>query len=129
MRLIMKLHLEGAARYRIGAYAPGEVTIGETVYTSSLIVTPERLLPDWAPRGVSDLSAADFEGIAALGPEVVLLGTGRQLRFPPVAALRALIDAGIGYEVMDTGAACRTFNILLAEGRRVAAALLMIEAD
>lgn len=126
----MKLQLEaGAARYRIRSYAPGRITIGETVYSASLIVTPEHLIPDWAPQRFSELADTHIEAITMLAPEVVLLGTGRRLRFPPPQVLASLINAGIGYEVMDTGAACRTYNVLVAEGRRVVAALMMIEDE
>jgi uncharacterized protein len=124
----MKFELDsGVGRNSIRTYGPGRVIVGEAVYTASLIVTPDRLIPDWPPQRFDDLAAADIEALVALRPEVALLGTGRRLRFPPAAVLAALIEAGIGYEVMDTGAACRTFNVLAGEGRRVAAALLMIE--
>ena len=64
-------------------------------------------------------------GLLASAPEIVLLGTGTRLQFPPAAVLRPLIDARVGYEIMDTGAACRTYSILMAEGRRVLAALIV----
>ena len=77
------------------------------------------------PAGFDALVAEDFAAIAALAPEVALLGTGSALRFPHPRLTRALVDARIGLEVMDTAAACRTFNILAAEGRRVAAAVFV----
>lgn len=124
----MKIHLEsGAGQNLIRAYAAGRVTINEAVYTASLIVTPQRVIADWPPAGFADLVASHFEAIAALKPEVVILGTGARLQFPAPSVARALVEAGIGLEVMDTGAACRTYNILMSDGRRVAAALLMIE--
>jgi uncharacterized protein len=126
----MKIHLEsGDGRYAIRRYAAGEVAVNEIVYTASLIVTPQQVIADWPPRDFGSLTAEHFEAVLGLRPEVVLLGTGRRLRFPPPALLAGLMRERIGYEVMDTGAACRTYNILMAEGRRVAAALLMIEAD
>jgi uncharacterized protein len=126
----MKIHLEsGAGQYFIRGYAAGEVAVNETVYTDSIIVTPQRVITGWPPRVYQDLAAEHFDAIARLQPEIVLLGTGRRLRFPSPALLTALMRERIGYEVMDTGAACRTYNILTAEGRRVAAALLMIKAD
>jgi uncharacterized protein len=126
----MKIHLEsGAGQFAIRRYAVGEVVVNETVYTGSVIVTPQRVIADWPPQAFRDLVAGHFEMIAQLRPEIVLLGTGQQLRFPSPGLLTALMRERIGYEVMDTGAACRTYNILMAEGRRVAAALLMIEAD
>ena len=84
---------------------------------------PEQLLP-WAPATFAELKAEHFAPIAAMKPEVVLLGTGGKLRFPHPSITRSLSDACIGVEVMDLQAACRTYNILMAEERKVAAALL-----
>jgi len=112
--------------YSIQSYAPGRVVVNGVAYQQSLIVRPERIAP-WGPESVPALTTGDFEELARMGPEIVLLGTGQRQRFPTPALFRCLIDAGIGLEVMDTGAACRTYNILAAEGRSVAAALLMIE--
>jgi uncharacterized protein len=124
----MKIHLEsGAGLNLIRAYAPGSITINQEVYTSSLILTPQRVIADWPPVRFVDLVASHFEAVAALRPEVVILGTGARLQFPAPRVTRALVEANIGLEVMDTGAACRTYNILMSDGRRVAAALLMIE--
>lgn len=124
----MKIQLEmGAGLNQIRAYAPGQVTINQTIYTRSLIVTPQRVIADWPPLTFAELDEAHFEVLAGLRPEVVILGTGARLRFPKPASLRALVEVNVGVEVMDTGAACRTYNILMGDGRRVAAALLMIE--
>jgi len=123
----MKIHLEsGAGQHLIRAYAPGVITINDTAHHRSLIVTPERVL-EWPPESFDDLLAVHFESIAAMQPEVAILGTGARLKFPAPRLIRALVEANIGLEVMDTGAACRTYNILMSDGRRVAAALLMIE--
>ena len=123
----MKIHLEsGAGQNLIHAYAPGSITINNKAYTRSLIVTPAQVA-DWPPVSFEDLLGVHFEMIAGMPLEVVILGTGAKLRFPPSALTRALVEAKIGLEVMDTGAACRTYNILMSDGRRVAAALLMIE--
>jgi uncharacterized protein len=124
----MKIQRElGTGQNVIRSYGPGRIAINQETFTASLIVTPERLVPDWRPREFAQLTAADFETIAALKPEVVLLGTGSRLRFPDPALTRALVIAQIGFEAMDTGAACRTYNVLMGEGRRVAAALLPID--
>jgi uncharacterized protein len=123
----MKFVLEtGSGRNLIDAYSAGQVTVNQRVFVRSLIVTPERVL-EWAPRRFDELAAEHFEPIAALQPEVVLLGTGLRLRWPTPDCLRGLSAARVGLEPMDTGAACRTYNILMSEGRRVVAALLMIE--
>jgi uncharacterized protein len=125
----MKIQLEtGGGQNLIRAYAPGSVTVNSTAYSRSLIVTPETLT-DWPPAGFDDLMAVHFEMLAGMRPEVVILGTGVKLRFPPPRLTRALVEANIGLEVMDTGAACRTYNILMGDGRRVVAALLMIESE
>jgi len=124
----MKIHLEsGIGQNLIRAYAPGRITINEEVYTNSLIVTPHELVAAWPPACFADLLAGHFELITPLRPEVVILGTGARLQFPAPILTRSLVEAGIGLEVMDTGAACRTYNFLMSDGRRVAAALLMIE--
>ena len=91
----------------------------------SFIITADTLVKDWEPRSIDQLMANHFSAIVAMKPELVLLGTGRQLRFPPHALLTPLMEAAIGCEVMDTAAACRTYNILNSEGRRVGAALLL----
>ena len=101
--------------------------INGVAYGQSLVVLPKRMLAAWGPDSAADLRAGDFEAIARLAPEIVLLGTGRQQRFPSPDLYRCLIEKGTGLEIMDTAAACRTYNILASEGRRVAAALLMIE--
>ena len=124
----MKIQLEtGVGRYLVRAYAPGKITIGETIYTSSLILTPQDVIADWSPRVFDELAATHFDALADLKPEMVILGTGARLRFPAPACLAPLARAGIGVEVMDTAAACRTYNILASDGRRVVGALLMIE--
>jgi uncharacterized protein len=124
----MKIQLEsGLGQNLIRRYAPGHITINEQVYAGSLIVTPQQIIADWPPVAFTDLLAGHFETIVALQPEVVILGTGARLQFPAAALVRSLVEANIGLEVMDTGAACRTYNILMSDGRRVAAALLMIE--
>ena len=85
---------------------------------------PATVRTDWATGGFDALTEADFEALAALGVEIVLIGTGSRQRFPAPALLRPLMQARIGFEVMDLGSACRTFNILAGEGRSVAAALI-----
>ena len=110
----------------IRAYAPGRITVNEEVITTSVVLTRERILHDWPPACFEDLSAPLIDALADLDPEVVLLGTGATLHFPDARILAGLYHKRIGFEVMDTAAACRTFNILSGEGRRVVAALLMI---
>ena len=120
----MKLNLEQNPNLNLfTGYAADHVMVNKVRREGSLIVTSERVLV-WTAAGFDDLAADDFVALRELAPEVVLLGTGSRLRFPSPRVLRPLIDAGIGYEVMDLAAACRTYNILATEGRAVAAALI-----
>jgi uncharacterized protein len=122
----MKLHLSNAPGLNlISAYGDGYVQIREQRHQTSLIVLPENLFPNWPVTAFEQLTAAHFDQLADLKPELVLLGTGLRHRFPHPSLYQALIVARIGLEHMDTGAACRTFNILAAEGRKVAAALII----
>ncbi len=123
----MRLTLDsGAGTYRISEYGEGYVTINEERLTASVVVMPERLIRDWGPEAVPDLDTTHLQVVADLNPEVVLIGTGRFQTFPRSELLSPLLSNGVGFEIMDTTAACRTYNILMAEGRTVAAALLMI---
>ncbi|TAN48750.1 MAG: hypothetical protein EPN19_15580 [Betaproteobacteria bacterium] len=108
----------------ITGYGAGFVLVNNARHESSLIVLPERIVP-WDIAGFEALALADFERLAGLDREIVLLGTGARLRFPPPALTRPLIEARIGFEVMDFQAACRTYNFLMTESRKVAAALLL----
>jgi len=126
-RTAVKFHLDQSAGNVFTGHGRDYVRIGETDYRENLLVTPEQLVGSWAPGGFDALSESDFAALAALRPEVALLGTGRTMRFPHPRLTRPLVDAGIGLEVMDTPAACRTYNILAAEGRKVAAAILVGE--
>ncbi|MDY6813791.1 MAG: Mth938-like domain-containing protein [Pseudomonadota bacterium] len=124
----MKLHLDArTGENRVRGYDRTSVRINETTYRRSLLLMPEEIVADWPPATLADLRAEHLEQVAALAPEVVLLGTGARLCFPPPATLAPLHHAGIGVEVMSTDAACRTYNILSGEGRRVLAALLIAE--
>jgi len=109
----------------IRGYDNGEIRIGEQTYRHSLILTHQRVIDDWRPQRFDELETNDFELIHSLDVEILLLGTGPVLNFPDPALTAPLLEAGIGVEVMNTAAACRTFNILLSEGRPVAAALLI----
>lgn len=94
--------------------------------TRSVIIMPEQIVKDWPPQGRDDLTLEHFDTVIAMHPEVVLFGTGPRLWWPSSAMRSAFTRHHIGFEVMDTAAACRTYNILVYEGRNVAAALLMI---
>jgi len=113
-----------SAVYLVQAYGPEGIRVGGRVLTCSLILTPEQIVEDWGPRRIADLDPGHLQTLIALSPEVIVLGTGAVQVFPDPALYFAVLQRRIGCEVMDTGAACRTYNILVAEGRRVAAALL-----
>ena len=125
----MRIQLEtGGQANLIRTYAAGQITVNQDSYTRSVIVLPGQIVADWPPQRFEELALAHIEKLVPLSPEVVILGTGQRQRFPRAELLAPLVVAGIGWEVMDTGAACRTYNILMSEGRNVAAALLMIES-
>jgi uncharacterized protein len=111
--------------YTIHAYSNTELVVGELRFTSSIIILPDRIISDWPIRAMEQLQTSDFEALLELKPDLVLLGTGERQLFPSQDGYRCLTGAGIGLEIMNTPAACRTYNILVGEGRRVAAALIL----
>ncbi len=123
----MQIHLETGDQdeYLIRAYEPGRIRINQESYSASLIVSPRVLQPDWPPAHPDDLSREHIRALLELEPEVVLLGTGTRLQFPAPGVIQDLINAAIGYEVMDTAAACRTYNVLMSERRHVVAGLIL----
>lgn len=138
----MQMHLDSdPGTFGIYAYQPGAVTVGipvpaadihtapppprREVLTRSLVIMPRRLIDDWPPQSFEDLSPEHFALLPDHDVEILLFGSGSRLRWPAPSILAMLLERGIGVEVMDTGAACRTYNILRADGRRVAAALLI----
>jgi uncharacterized protein len=122
----MKFHLDapGGVNF-VRGYGPGQLRVGEQTHTSSVILTATTVIERWRPASVLELTSADLEPVLGLGPELVLLGTGSRQQFPDPQVLRILYEQRIGVEIMDTSAACRTFNVLVAEGRAVAAALIV----
>ena len=94
-------------------------------YSNSVVVLAEEVRSDWNAARFDELSEAHFNYFLALKPEILLLGTGAKQRFPHPRLYRVLTDAHIALECMDTPAACRTYNILVAEDRRVVAAILL----
>lgn len=112
--------------YLVQHYAAGHFVINDREFAESLIVSPRRLIAPWHPGSALELTASDLDPVLGLGPEIILLGTGATQVFPPWAIFAEVFRQRIGVEVMDTGAACRTYNLLMAEGRRVAAALIRI---
>lgn len=121
----MKLHLtSGEGLQLFSGYGPGYVSINNVRYDKCVVVTPQKVV-EWAVSGFDVLTPADFGFIAELKPEIVIFGTGATQRFPPRELARSLAAIGVGVEVMDSRAACRTYNILASESRNVAAAILI----
>lgn len=120
--------------HRFDTAAADEAAAGEAAHGAmrretvrhSLLIMPELLRADWPPGNWDELSPAHFDLIAEYAPEVVLFGSGARLRHPSPRLYAGLTRAGIGVEVMDTGSACRTYNFLMSDRRKVLAALLMI---
>ena len=121
----MKLHLDRGAT-RISSYGPGYFAIGERIVRNAIIISADGTVTPWPPVVPADLDEEHLRQIIAREPEVVLLGTGSRQAFPPPELLRPFVESGLAVEVMDTAAACRTFNVLAAESREVVAGLLPI---
>jgi len=121
----MKLHLISGVGSVFTGHGPGYVEVNKQRYDANLVVLPEQIITGWALAGFDDLTREDFRALLEWKPEIVLLGTGSVIRFPHPRLSVDLTAARIGVDVMDTPAACRTFNVLAAEGRRVAAALIV----
>ena len=117
---------DNTGQYQIRAYAAGQITVNDAVLTHSLIIRNDRLISDWPPQRFEEMTVEHLLSAAELRPEILILGTGARQHFPHPALLAPLQARGIGVEVMDTAAACRTYNVLVAEGRAVVAALFMI---
>jgi uncharacterized protein len=109
----------------IRGYASGEVRIGEALLHSPCIVAADRLITNWPVTQLDAMSVAELAPIFELQPDVVLLGTGARQTLPPSAVREAFAARKVGLEVMDLGAACRTYNILVQEERRVVAVLFL----
>ena len=147
----MKFTLETGENILVHGYKPKEVTISGikpdhpefnsglidewdadshlAIFRQSLLITANGTIKSWSPQTSSELNPEHFLGFSDYQPEVVLLGMGQRLHFPPQDCLSVLQQQNLGYEVMDTPAACRTFNVLAAEGREVLLAMLMLEQD
>lgn len=122
----MKLHLTpGTGQYLVTGYENDRLFINREPYFSSLVVTPNALITDWGATTFADLTEAHFQRLLELDPELVILGTGPRLRFPHPSLFRCLTERQIGIEFMDTQAAARTYNILMAEDRHVVCGLLL----
>jgi uncharacterized protein len=121
----LKLHAERIeGTNAIARHGKDGVVVNGVTHTTSVVVPWRGTVTTWSAQRFELLSADHFAELAAHEPELVIFGSGQKMRFAPPSCLRALIEKGIGFESMDTAAACRTYNVLLAEGRAVLAALL-----
>ena len=122
----MKLHLNVTdGQNAITAHGPGFVMVNHTRLDAAAIVMPDRLISPWPVVDPSAIDLADFSVLLELKPELVIFGSGTSFRFPHPRIMAAFSRAQIGFDVMDTPAACRTYNVLMSEGRNVAAALVI----
>ncbi|MGH8401647.1 MAG: Mth938-like domain-containing protein [Gammaproteobacteria bacterium] len=110
----------------IRAYAPGRINVNDVLISHSFILSPDRLLEDWAPQQHGEITLGSLQAALELKPEILIIGTGSTLHFPEASIMADIQGRGIGLEVLDTAAACRTYNVLVSENRNVVAALLMI---
>lgn len=122
----MKLHLSNIGTgYALTGYGPGHLAVNGTRYGHALVVLPDAPPRPWPAATAADIDAGLLKTLLDDRPEIVLIGTGAAQHFPAPEHLRPLIEAGIGLEIMGTPAACRTYNVLVSEGRRVIAAMCL----
>ena len=115
----------GPTGYTIISCADDHLRINDQLVRSSCIVSAQSLITDWPPAQLDDLTAEHVAMLAEINPEVILIGVGSRIRFPSPEVTRPLVERGIGFEVMDTAAACRTYNLLMGDGRKVVAGLIL----
>lgn len=109
----------------ITGYGDGYVEINKTPYAHAVVLSSDGAISEWSAQSFENLEAHHFSQLIDLKPELILIGTGKRQRFPKPELLKALISAKIGFEIMDSQAACRTYNILVGEGRKVLLALIV----
>lgn len=110
----------------IRAYAPGRINVNDALISRSFILAPDRLIEEWPPQHHQDITLDHLQAALKLEPEILIIGTGSALHFPDASIMAEIQRRGIGLEILDTAAACRTYNVLVSENRSVVAALLMI---
>lgn len=115
----------GGAAYRITGYGEGWVSVNQNKLTHSFLIGSQTLVDDWQPQSIETLQPEQLDALFAIDAEVILIGTGENQQFPAPEVWKALVQHGVGFEVMTTAAACRTYNVLLSEARRVTAAFFL----
>jgi uncharacterized protein len=113
------------SRYVIEACEPGRIQVAGQVFRHNLLIMPGKLLQPWEVASMDDFGEEQLRALVTHAPDVLILGTGQTQIFPHPSLFAACMQAGIGWEVMPTDAACRTYNILHGEDRRVLAALVL----
>lgn len=107
--------------------SPGEIKVNDRAFDQHILLSPEEVIPGWSVGNPAEIAPGDLEAAVAMQPDLIILGSGDQLVFPPAAVSASLLEQGIGFEVMDTRAACRTYNLLAMDGRSVVAALIQLK--
>jgi uncharacterized protein len=124
---LMKLHPDASNAYSIQSYSDDGVVVNGKLQTGPIILCAVQGAQAWSAKSFEELTQAAFDDVLAFKPELLIFGSGQRLRFPSPKLLQGLIQQGIGVETMDSGAACRTFNVLAGEGRRVVLAYLPLQ--
>ncbi|MEY4523144.1 MAG: hypothetical protein RIR27_220 [Pseudomonadota bacterium] len=109
----------------ITGYGDGYIEINKIPYSHAVLLSSDGEILEWAVKSFEELSSSDFAQMTSLKPELIIIGTGKRQRFPKPELLKTLIEAKLGFEIMDSQAACRTYNILVGEGRQVLLALIV----
>jgi uncharacterized protein len=115
--------------FHVTGYDEGVILVNGNPKVSSFVISHEKLIEHWEPDHIDDLCARHLEPLLEMQPELVLIGTGERLKFPAIEHYACLIEQNIGVEIMDSTAACRTYNILLGEGRHVVAGIILGARD
>jgi len=122
----MKLTLDdNTAQFLVHEYTSEYIRVNDTRHKRSIVIAYNTIMPDWTPKSIDHLAENHIEQILANDPEIILIGTGKQIKFPHPRILQQAYKNNIGVEVMDTAAACRTFNMLASDGRKVVAGLII----
>ncbi len=122
---LVKFTRESTGTLTIQTVTSASIIVSGNAYSQPIALVPDEVISDWMPRPVAELTEAHFEDLLGRAPELVILGTGAASEFPPRELVFAFARRGVGLETMDTPAAARTFNVLAAEGRQVAAVLYL----
>ena len=120
----MRFSQDSSSSNLIQAYRRGELIINERKINCSVVITPDEII-EWDPQHFSAITAEHIDQLASYQPEIVIMGTGERQQFPAPQITAGLLSQGIGVEIMNTDAACRTFNVLSSEDRRVIAAVIL----